>query len=406
MSQAFAHAPPELAPIPGRAVFLLAAAAFASGATARICDPLLPQLAAQFSVTTGAASAVITAFVLTYGVLQALFGPAGDRFGKYRVMAAATLVSAATTGACALAGSLQALTLLRLLSGASAAAIIPLAMAWIGDSVPYSRRQPVLARFLTGQLTGLILGQAGGGALGEHFGWRSAFLLLGLVYLAAAAGLFWELRRNPLTRPPRPAIVVPVLKAWRDMALLTRDPWVRVLLASVFIEGMATFGAFAFAGASLHERFGIGLDHVGLIIAVYGLGGLLYTFIVGRLIARVGERGVAQLGAGVLALGFAMLAITPNLWGAGLATGCVGFGFYALYATLQTNATQMAPAARGSAVALFASFFFLGQSVGVWGGGALVDAFGTIPPFLMAMLILPALGFWFGARLSAHTGAA
>ena len=44
------------------------------------------------------------------------------------------------------------------LTGATAAAVIPLSMAWIGDNVPYERRQPVLARFLIGQITGFSLG--------------------------------------------------------------------------------------------------------------------------------------------------------------------------------------------------------------------------------------------------------
>ena len=73
----------------GRAVFLLSLAAFASAASLRATDPLLPQIAADFSVTTGAASAAITAFALSYGLLQVVCGPLGDRFGRYRTIAAA-----------------------------------------------------------------------------------------------------------------------------------------------------------------------------------------------------------------------------------------------------------------------------------------------------------------------------
>ena len=54
----------------GRAVFLLSLAAFASAASLRATDPLLPQIAADFSVTTGTASAAVTAFALSYGLLQ------------------------------------------------------------------------------------------------------------------------------------------------------------------------------------------------------------------------------------------------------------------------------------------------------------------------------------------------
>lgn len=393
-------------PIPARAIFFLSLAAFAAAATARLCDPLLPLIASDFGVTTGQAASVVTAFALTYGLLQAFFGPAGDRFGKYRVILLATTLSIATSLACAFAGSLQALALLRLASGASSAAIIPLAMAWIGDVVAYDQRQGVLGRFLTGQMSGLIFGQAAGGVLGEHFGWRAGLASLSLLYLIAACGLAFEYRINPKTRPAPPAQPVSVLQAWANMAHLTRRPWVRIILLTVFIEGMTVFGPLAFVGASLHERFGIGLDQVGLIIGFYGIGGLCYTFLVGRLIGLVGERGLALGGGLIMGLAFATLAFTPSLWGAGLATAFLGFGFYALHATMQTHATQMAPEARGSAVALFASCYFVGQSLGVYLVSLLVDHYGAGPAFLAAALGLPALGFWFAARLVHRAGLA
>jgi predicted MFS family arabinose efflux permease len=48
-----------------------------------------------------------------------------------------------------------------------------------------------------------------------------------------------------------------------------------------------------------------------------------------------------------------------------------------MHTTLQANATQMAPQARGAAVSLFASALFLGQTVGVFGASLLVERTGT-----------------------------
>ena len=66
-----------------RAVFLLSLAAFASAASLRATDTLLPQLATEFSVTAGGAASVVTAFAISYGLLQAVYGPLGDRYGRY-----------------------------------------------------------------------------------------------------------------------------------------------------------------------------------------------------------------------------------------------------------------------------------------------------------------------------------
>jgi predicted MFS family arabinose efflux permease len=162
----------------GRAVFLLSLAAFASAASLRATDPLLPLIAEEYGVTAGAASAAVTAFALSYGLLQVVCGPLGDRYGRYRTIAAAALVSAFGSAACAIAPSLDTLIAARLVSGATIGAFIPLALAWIGDTVAYEKRQPLLARFLVGQMAGVAFGTAAAGWLGEHFGWRSIFLAL------------------------------------------------------------------------------------------------------------------------------------------------------------------------------------------------------------------------------------
>src|SRR5262245_38358476 len=184
---------------PTRAIVLLATAGFASQAQVRVTDSLLPQIAADFDTTVGAAAAVVTAYALAHGSSQLLIGPAGDRFGKYRTISMLALVSAMFVVLCGLAQSLSGLTLARLFAGASAGCVIPLSMAYVGDVTPYERRQTVLGRYLTGQIFGQLFGQAMGGVLGDLFGWRNVFIILGGVFALAAAGLLFELWRNPQT---------------------------------------------------------------------------------------------------------------------------------------------------------------------------------------------------------------
>lgn len=69
-----------------------------------------------------------------------------------------------------------------------------------------------------------------------------------------------------------------------------------------------------------------------------------------------------------------------------------------LHSTLQTNATQMAPEARGLAVSTFANALFLGQAVGITASGLLVDRYGFVPSYLIAAGGLLVLGLAF-ARL-------
>jgi predicted MFS family arabinose efflux permease len=77
----------------------------------------------------------------------------------------------------------------------------------------------------------------------------------------------------------------------------------------------------------------------------------------------------------------------------------IGLGFYALHNTLQTNATQMTPQARGTAVAVFSSAIYLGQAGGVTAGAFIFDRFGGAPLFAVTAIVLTGLGLWFAREL-------
>ncbi len=385
-----------------RAVFLLSLAAFASAASLRATDTLLPQLAAEFSVTAGSAAAVVTAFAISYGLLQAVYGPLGDRYGKYLMVCATTLASALGTLACALAPTLDALILARFAAGATVGALIPLSMAWIGDIVAYAQRQALIARFLLGQILGTAFGQSIAGVLAEHFGWRAIFVVLAFLYLVVGTLLLLELRRNPITRRAAGDATVTIRAGLARMAGLLARPWVRFIVGIVFLEGMMMFGSIAFIPAHLQLRFSVGPAAAGAMVTAYAAGGVLYALSAKRFVAGLGEPGLAAAGGLVLAAGYLALAFAPAAWASVPGILLIGVGFYMLHNTLQVNATQMAPAARGSAVSLFALCLFTGQSCGVWLAGRVVDAYGTTPVFVAASLGLALLGFAFRWRLKTH----
>lgn len=383
-----------------RAVTLLSVAAFASAAAARLCDPLLPDLARSFSTTPTAAASVISSFAIAYGLTQAMFGPLGDRLGKYRLIALTTLLSTLGAVGSAVAWSLDALVVARILLGATAAGIIPLAMAWIGDTVHYEQRQATLARFMGGQILGAIGGQFIGGVFADTLGWRWAFAFLASLYLVIGAIVLLESRANPSTHhrhadTPRKGII-------GQAAQVFAQPWARVILSTVFLEGMLVFGALAFVPSYLHERFGLSLTMAGAAMAFFGIGGLTYILAAKHFVRRLGEVGLATGGGILIALGWAMLAWGESWLWALPASYFVGLGFYMLHNTLQTNATQMAPAVRGTAVSLFASSFFLGQSLGVMGAAHILSTAGIVPMLLIAAAGTPLVGSTLAWLLARH----
>jgi predicted MFS family arabinose efflux permease len=377
---------------------LLALAGFSSQAMVRAADSLLPQIAADIGVTVGAASIIVTAYMITHGTVQLIIGPIGDKFGKFVMVAIACALCSLTVMACGLAQSLTTLALARLASGLTAAWIIPLGMAFVGDAVPYERRQEVLGRYLTGQISGQLFGQAAGGIIGDWLGWRAVFFLLAGIFAIAAIALFRELVTNPSTRPEqapdqRPRGFV------ADYKVVLSNPWARMVLLAAVIEAALMWGAFAYVGADLHLRFGLSFTLVGLIVGTFGIGGLIYAGTVQQLVGRFGQIGLATCGGLLVGVAYLALALAPAWWIAPAAVVAVGLGFYMLHNTLQVNATQMSPQARGTAVSIFSSALYIGQSLGVLGGSLLIDRAGGPAIFIVAALLLPVLGFWFATLL-------
>lgn len=392
----------EVIQTPSRAIALLSTAAFASAANLRICDPLLPQIASQFSVTVGTAAWIVTVFSMSYGLLQLVHGPLGDAFGKFRVAGIGSLVTGIATASCALMPNLDLLALARAIAGGAAAAVIPLAIAWIGDVIPYERRQPVIAKFLSGQILGVVFGQAAGGVMGDLFGWRNTMVVLGVVHLIAGSLLMLEVRRRPDVDPS--SLRTGTRPRWRDvptsaLAVLS-EPWPRVVLATTFLEAVFMFGALSYVGAELHRRFGLGPGASGLMLAAFGGGAITYALTATRFVRRFGEAGLARWGSLLMSLGYVVLALTPTLVLVPFAVATIGLGLYMFHNTLQTNATQMSTSARGLAVSLFALFFFIGQSFGVSLAAPVIDAFGGLPVFIASAIALPLAAHWFRYRLA------
>lgn len=350
----------------------------------RVSDPLLPGLAQEFSLTLGNAALVITVFAVTYGFSQLIFGPMGDRLGKYRVIAWGTLGGSLTAALCAMAPSFELLLVARALAGASAATIIPLAMAWIGDVTSYERRQPILSKFMIGQVLGISSGVLLGGYAADHLHWRNPFEAIAVYFALGSAYLFWINHRLPpaakKTQPPHSSALKRTVSEFGQVLAV---PWARMVLLTVFAEGACIFGSFAFMVTHLHQVHAIPLAQAGQVVMLFGLGGLLFAVSANFIVHRLGEAGLCRWGGVLVAASYAIVALSSTWWWAIPACFCAGLGFYMLHNTLQMNATQMAPERRGAAVAAFASAYFMGQSAGIAVQGYLIPVIGTTGVILL-----------------------
>ncbi|MEO6237764.1 MAG: MFS transporter, partial [Vicinamibacterales bacterium] len=280
-------------------------------------------------------------------------------------------------------------------------------------------RQIALARFMSALMIGQIVGSTLGGLFGQYLGWRYVFVVFGIVALAISVLLAREARRFPeprtTSRSLGPAIltvplggllifggllgVLPRFVSWSfeagGAALLVyalatqyggllKRPTAPLVLGTVMLEGLFVFGGLSYLASSLTDRFGINYAYAGLMVAGFGCGGLIYSISVKKLVGRAGELGVLLLGGALLGIGFVAVGVMPSWHWFMPAIVVLGMGYYTMHGTLQTRATELAPQARGTAISLFAFFFFLGQATGPQLLGSILKARGYGAAFIVA----------------------
>ena len=370
-------------------ILVLGACGFASTFTMRLLDPLVPTLSAEFGRSIAQVAAMATAFSFAYAVGQPFLGPLADSLGKLRTISTCLGLLALLSLAAAVAASFELLTAARMVAGVAAGGVIPVAMAAIGDRAPMSERQIMLGRFLVLMIIGQMAGAACSGLLAEHLGWRSVFVMAGAI--AAIAGLLVV----TVLRPRRDAQRAPLsfAGALSNYAAVFANPRTKLLYGLVIVEGSLIFGMPPYIAAILQERASIGPSESGLVIAGTGLGGIVYGVLTRILVERLGPARMTVAGGLVMGLAFALFAISTLPWWTAIGIFTLnGFGFFLMHGTFQAQATELAPTARGSAVALFACALFCGHALGPVLMGAALHLLGTSGAILLFAAGIAILG--------------
>jgi predicted MFS family arabinose efflux permease len=381
-----------------RLILLLGLASFAGALSVRATDPFVTTMAAEFATSTDRVALLATAFAVPFAAIQPILGPVGDALGKRRIIRMALLLLSFFALLAPLAPDLGTLTVLRALNGAAAGGIMPLTLATVGDAVPMLDRQLALSRVVVFAIAGQIAGGALAGVLAPFLGWRGVLALCGGVALAAAVLLFLI----PFGGPPEPRRRFDPVQALRRYRMILGLPAARLLFAAVLIEGVLVFGTFPYLAPVLEAR-GLGSTagaslEAGLAVAAFGCGGFAYAALARPLLRRLGQSRMVRLGgvlAGLALMGFALAPAAALFIAAGLV---LGTGFYMIHNSIQTRVTEVAPEARGSAVALHACHFFAGQALGPVLVGLAIGGFGAPTAFALAAAGLFLLSLKLGRR--------
>jgi predicted MFS family arabinose efflux permease len=333
-----------------------------------VVSPILPAIARDIGSSPVQAAVLITAYMLPFGLLQLLYGPLADRYGKLRVLRLTMIGFTVAAGLTAVGASLTDLTLLRAVTGAFAAATMPVSLALVGDTVRMEERQSAIGQFMGLSFLGQGLSMGIGGAIAFFLSWRGVFAAYAVISALVTTLLIVRTRGLVTTGNPHSQIVAPY------RSLLTQGRSLRVYLV-VLAEGTLIFGSFSYLGAFLSQRFGLDNLAIGLVMTAFGLAALLAGRRSGAVAERIGRRrplvmGLILAGLGDLVvawLGGDLVIVVP-------AIALLGAGFMFAHSTLLTIATEFAARARGTAMSLTAFCMMGGGAIGTALGGRVIGA--------------------------------
>ena len=326
--------------------------------------PLLVVIGLDMGAPLVAVAAVASAYFLAYGLMQPVWGMVSDRIGRVRVMRLSLLGAGLAGVASALAPNLLVLGVARTVAGGCFAALIPATLVYVGDMWPPRVRQRPLSDVLAASSLGTAVATAGAGLLAELIGWRTVPAVTGI----AAAVLWVALRRLP--EPEREPVTGSPL---RSIGTVLRHRWALAVLTLVFVEGVIVLGVLTYMAPAV-QALGSSAAVAGLVAAAFGVGALVLSRVVRRLVGRLSPAGLAAVGAAMLVTGWAVPALAVSLVTVTAAGVLLGGSWAFLHSTLQSWATEVVPGERATTVALFAALLFLGGSVGTAALAPLADA--------------------------------
>lgn len=367
---------------------IVALVVFAQTVFTRAVDPVIPMIAADLSVDVKTAALLSTAFAFPYALIQPVLGITSDFFGRTKLMNACVLVLALSALVCAVASNFSLLVAMRVLAGLVAGGVFPVAMALLGDLVPINQRQVAIARLLGIALTANVLGAAISGVIGDLFGWRGVFGILGGFSFVVSLLAFWAFRNRTLPPPP-PFNRATVVANFRG---IFSDPRAKICFGAVFLEAIFIHGLFPYVGVLLRGIGETRASIAGLLLGAFAVGGILYSLVVPQLVRAVPERRLMFIGGAFAGVSLGLVALHFPWQAQVLVYGFFGMGFYLLHSCIQVHVTDLSQTARGAAASLHSSSFYFGQAIGpvVYGIGFAHG--GPEPTILFGALVLIGIG--------------
>lgn len=378
-----------------RELAVIALLVFVTSLFTRSVDPVVPQIADGLLVDVGTAALLSTAFALPYAIVQPVLGALADMMSKTRLMSICLVLLVLSAVASAVAPNFTILAISRIAAGIASGGIFPTSLALAGDRIPVAQRQVAIGRLLAATMTGNLLGASLAGVVGDLAGWRAVFIVVASMGALCIVAIVIGFRSSPPETPKG----FDLSTLGPNYRAIFGNPLAKYCFGAVFIEAVVVFGVFPHMAALLHQAGESRASIAGIVLAGFGIGAVIYTLCVGWLLSLLGERKM-MIGGGLIMAAFCLILTWRLPWPLEFANfAMLGFGFYWLHGCIQIYATELAPTARGSTMALHSAAFFFGQAAGPVVYGLGFAHVGATPMLVAGAIIIAAVGYICARRL-------
>ncbi|WP_213955480.1 MFS transporter [Variovorax sp. dw_954] len=346
-----------------RAILALGVGGFAIGTGEFVIMGLLPEVARDIGVSIPQAGHVISAYALGVVIGAPVLAVAAASWHRRTLLIALMAFFALGNFASAVAPGYFSLNLLRFASGLPHGTYFGVAALVAAALAPPGRRARAVGLVMLGLTGATLVGVPIAAWLGQVFGWRAAFVFVGIVALIAVA----LLRRD--IPDIQPAIGA---SPWRELGALKRKQvWFTLGIGAIGFGGM--FSVFSYIKPTLTEVAGMSVAGVPFVLALFGLG-----MVTGNLVgARLADKSLTTTIGGLLVYAFFVLVAftfaAHHVVTAGLCVFLIGTTV-AIGPALQIRLMDVAGDAQTLAAALNHSAFNTANALGAWLGGLAISA--------------------------------
>lgn len=344
----------------------LLAGNFVIGTGVMVVPGTLNEISSSLAVTVATAGQLISAGALLMCLGAPLFAALVAGWDRRRLLALSMLWYGLLHFACALAPDFAWLLPLRVLALVSPAIFTPQAAACLGLLVPPPQRGQAITFIFLGWSLASVLGMPVSALVGGSFGWRSAFVMVGVLSLASAA---WVWRAMPDGVKPPPLS----LAAWKQAF---RSPAMMACVAVTVLFAAGQFVLFSYFAPYFKEKLALTPGQLSLLFMWFGAFGLLGNVVMSRTIDRVGASRAVMVGVGLMASSLLLFPLGTSLPLAALVCVPWALGCFSSNSAQQARLVGLAPSLAAASVALNSSAMYAGQAIGAATGGWLIATSG------------------------------